>query len=83
MEEQKRVREFMTYLIEKHQIKLNDFDEETKAHKYLRNCNEDYQAFLTYKNREFFHEEETLAERAPKEATALIKYIVHRVTIRE
>jgi hypothetical protein len=45
-------------------------------------CYDDYHAFFTHKNNAFF-EDETLADRAPKQATALIKFIVHKVTMKE
>ena len=72
----------MKYLIEQHDIKVDQGIERTKGEQHISNCNDNYNAYLTYKSNHFF-EEETAATRAPKEATALINFIVEKVTIRE
>ena len=74
----------MTHLIHKHKINLNsDEVDHNPAGAHLRNCNEDYAAYFTYKKNTFFTELDSVASRAPKIASTLIKYIIGKVTMRE
>ena len=83
MGEQKHAREFNQFLIEKYQIdtKLDEY-KLSEGEVHIRNCDDDYLAYHTYKANRFF-EQETAADRQPKQASALIKYIIGKVTMKE
>ena len=75
MAEQKRIRENLAYIIEKHDIKVGQEIERLGGEQHISNCNDNYGAYQTYKANLFF-KEETAAQRAPKEASLLIKFII-------
>ena len=82
MSENKRMHKFMKFLIKKHNIDVEkDFDRTAGAtHTY--HANEDPHAYYTHKSNKFFRKE-TSQQRKPKEATALINYIIDKLTLKE
>lgn len=80
MAEQKHIRRQLRQIIEKHEIDVEQVIERSKGEQYISKCNENYNAYHTYKSNEFF-QQETSAQRAPKEATAMINYIINKVTM--
>ena len=73
----------MQYLIKKH--KINTSEDAIQRHgyvKHLEKCNDDYLAYLTYKDNKFF-ETTGKAQRASKEATAVIARIIKEVEMQE
>ena len=66
MVEQKHSREFNQFLIDKYQIdiKLDEY-KLSEGEVHIRNCDDDYLAYHTYKSNHFF-EQETAHDRQPK-----------------
>ena len=79
MAEQKHIRKQMRQIIEKHDINVQQVIERSKGEQYISKCNENYNAYHTYKSNHFF-QHETQAQRAPKEAAERINFIVDKVT---
>ena len=65
MAENKRLNEFMQFLIKKHQIDVEKDSERTAGAMHTYHANEDYLAFHTHKANRFFRKE-TSAQRKPK-----------------
>lgn len=49
----------MKYLIEKHDIKIDQEIERSNGEQHISTCNENYYAYHSYKNNQFFNEETT------------------------
>lgn len=75
-------RKFMAYLIKKHKIDVTKQREMEDGNQHILNCSMNYKAFFTYKRNDFF-KKETYADRVPRQASDLIKHIVHKVTMKE
>ena len=79
MVEAKRKKQFLADIIEKHGIDVDKQQVRSPGEQHTRNCYDDIKAFHSYKADKFFPKE-TAAKRQPKEATALINYIVEECT---
>lgn len=58
----------MKQIIAKHQIEIKSEVNTEKGEQHIRSCNEDYEAFHTFKANKFFTEDST-KDRQPKVAS--------------
>lgn len=82
MAQNKRMKKFMEFLIKKHNIDVDREQLRCAGAQHTYNANEDMKAFHTHKTNKFFRSE-TSSQRKPKEATALIKFIIDKLTMKE
>jgi len=82
MLEQKRQHEFKEHIIKKHNIDVSHPPEFKGGEKHIMNCNEDYEAYHTFKKNKFFQVQSVAAQQTSK-ASELIRQIIEKLTAKE